>query len=134
VTVSINSEGENGVLFEGTKGRIFVNRGKLTGKPAEDMAGNPLKEETLRALYKGKLPHGGNEHMRNFFECIADGGEPVSDVYSHHRAMTTCHLANIAVRLGREVQWDPAAETIVGDDQAKSFMGREQRKGYEIKV
>ena len=29
----------HGILFEGETGRFFVNRGKLVGKPVEEMAG-----------------------------------------------------------------------------------------------
>ena len=46
--------------------------------------------------------------------------------------MTTCHLANIAIRLGRKLNWDPEAEQIVGDSEAQSWQSRPQRKGYEI--
>jgi hypothetical protein len=56
----------------------------------------------------------------------------VSDVWTHHRALTTCHLANIAIRLGRTLTWDPQKEQIVGDDEANSWLSREQRKGYEV--
>jgi hypothetical protein len=72
--------------------------------------------------------------MKNFFECIADRTQPISDVHSHHRAMTVCHLANIAIRLGRTISWDPDQEQIVGDTEAALWQAREQRKGYEIKV
>jgi hypothetical protein len=51
-------------------------------------------------------------------------------VFSHHRALSTCHLAGIAARLGRSIRWDPAAETIVDDPQAASFLAREPRRGY----
>lgn len=122
---------ENGVLVEGESGRIFVNRGKLTGKPVEDLAAKPLSEELLKKLYKGKQT---GHHMRNFIECLKDRSEPVSDVFSHHRAMTTCHLANIAIRLGRPLKWDPQAEQIIGDDAANAWLRREQRPGFEIKV
>jgi len=43
-----------------------------------------------------------------------------------------CHLANIAMRLGRELAWDPAARRIVGDPQADAFLARRSRTGYEI--
>jgi predicted dehydrogenase len=122
---------DNGLLLEGSTGRIFVNRGKLTGDAVDALKTNPLKEETLKNLYKGKTP--GN-HMQNFFECIADRTQPISDVHSHHRAMTVCHLANIAIRLDRTIQWDPDTEQIVGDAQAATWQAREQRKGYEIQV
>lgn len=134
VVMEIRSEGRNGILIEGDQGRVFVSRGDLTGKPVEDLADNPLPEDTLVNLYKGKQPGGGNAHMRNFFECVASREQPISDVYTHHRAMTTCHLANIAIRLGRELRWDPDAQQIVGDDQARSMQSREQRAGYEIRV
>ena len=48
--------------------------------------------------------------------------------------MTTCHLANIAIRLGRKINWDSKAEQIVGDSDANQWLSREQRKGYEIDV
>ncbi len=48
--------------------------------------------------------------------------------------MTTCHLANIAIRLGRKIKWDSTAQQIVDDPDAAKWMGREQRKGYEINV
>jgi predicted dehydrogenase len=126
-----SSKDGNGILFEGTEGRFHVSRGNMKGKPVEDLKENPITEEQLIALYKGKKP---GSHMANFFECVADRSDPISDVYSHHRAMTTCHLANIAIRLGRKIAWDAEKEQIVDDPQANSFLAREQRKGYEIDV
>ena len=122
---------DNGLMLEGTDGHIFVNRGKLTGEAVDSMKDNPIKEETLKTLYKGKQP--GN-HMQNFFECIVDRTQPISDVHSHHRAMTVCHLANIAIRLDRTLNWDPDTEQIVGDPEAAKWQAREQRKGYEIQA
>jgi hypothetical protein len=121
----------NGILFEGTKGRFHVGRSRLKGKPYEDLAKNPLPDGLIKKLYKGKEP---GDHMRNFYECVVTREQPISDVYTHHRAMTTCHLANISMRLGRALKWDPQAEQIVGDPQANQWLSREQRKGYEINV
>lgn len=122
---------DNGLMLEGSDGRIFVNRGKLTGAAVDSMKENPIREETLKTLYKGKQP--GN-HMKNFFECIVDRTQPISDVHSHHRAMTVCHLANISIRLNRTLNWDPDTEQIVGDADAAKWQAREQRKGYEIQA
>jgi hypothetical protein len=129
VEMLIRNDEENGVLIEGTEGRIFVSRGSLKGKPVEDLEANPLPADAIAKLYKGKKP---GDHMRNFFECCVDRTQPISDVYTHHRAMTTCHLSNIAIRLGRKLTWDPEKQELVGDADAKKMQSREQRKGYEI--
>lgn len=120
---------DNGVMFEGDKGRFFVNRGKLTGAPVEDLEKNPLSEDVFKALRKGK---NRDNHMGNFIACVKDRGETQSDVFSHHRNLTTCHLSNIAMRLGRTLKWNPETEQIIGDDEANAWQGREQRKGYEV--
>lgn len=126
----ITSRGDNGVTFEGTKGRIFVNRGKIVGRPIEEKwdDGRFTDEEVVK-LYKGK-PF--EDHKSNFYRCVREGGQPVSDVHSHIQAMNTCHLAAIAARLGRTIRWDPKSEEIIGDDQAAKLFGRTPRPGFVI--
>lgn len=141
VTINIKSEGRQGILVTGTKGRIFVNRGDLEGKPVEDLEKNPLPEEAIAKVYGGHAPHpeenGMNStdvHMHNFIDCVASRKQPISDVFSHHRALTTCHLGNIAMRLDRTLKWDPKTEEILNDPQARAMQSREQRAGYEIRI
>jgi predicted dehydrogenase len=134
VKMTIRHDTDNGILFTGTEGRFFVSRSKITGKPVEDLKDKPLPDDAIAKVYGGKAPAGGNAHMANFIECVKSRKEPISDVYTHHRALTTCHLSNIAIRLGRELKWDPQTEQIVGDDDANAWQRREQRKGFEIGV
>jgi predicted dehydrogenase len=126
-----SSESGNGILFEGTKGRFHVSRGNLRGKPIEDLKDNPLPEGALEAVYGGKLPE---NHQANFVECIKTRSKPISDVWTHHKAMVTCHLANIAIRLNETLDWDPATEQVTNSALGKQMQAREQRKGYEINV
>jgi predicted dehydrogenase len=126
----VTSRGDNGILFEGTKGRVFVNRSKITGTPIEEnWDKDAFGDAELKALYKGKPFEG---HKENFYRCIREGGLPVSDVFSHIIAMNTCHLSAIAARLGRKIKWDPATETIQGDTQAAAMASRTPRAGFEI--
>lgn len=128
--MEITSEGRNGILVEGTKGRIFVNRGTIAGKPIEDLPKNPLPGDWLENLYRGKLVG----HMRNFFDCITSRKQPASDVWSHVAAINTCHLGNIAIRLNRAISWDAKTQTIVGDTVANAMQARPRRHGYEIEL
>jgi hypothetical protein len=131
VELTIRHDTDNGILFEGTRGRIFVNRGRLSGRPVEDLASNPLPLGALEKTYKN-CPL--TDHVTNFFNSVVSRKEPISDVFSHHRALTTCHLAGIAGRIGRKLQWDPENERIVGDDMAQSLVARERRKRFDSEM
>lgn len=152
VRLVVTTEGRNGLLLEGDKDRIFVNRGTLAGKPIDALAASfgvsakdlPFHEgvrekfygayaddNKTRTLKAGKLDAIVN-HMGNFFDCTKTRRAPISDVTSQHRSVSTCHLANIAIRLGRKLQWDPEKELFVGDAEANRWLRREQRKPYQI--
>jgi len=136
VVMNITSEADNGILFEGTEGRIFVNRGKLVGKPVEDLKTKPLKDGALEAIYRG-MPIEGNDrdaHWANLQHCIDKRTLPISDVHSHMKMLNVCHLAGISCRLGREIKWDQKTESVVGDELAASMLKRPYRAGYEIQM
>ncbi|MFN9035038.1 MAG: Gfo/Idh/MocA family protein, partial [Planctomyces sp.] len=109
VELLITSEGDNGILFEGTTGRFFVNRGKITGAPVEELKTKPLPENAIEEVYGGKV---SANHTANFIEAMQSRKQPISDVWSHNRMLEICHLSNIAMRLGRELRWDPQLNTL----------------------
>jgi myo-inositol 2-dehydrogenase/D-chiro-inositol 1-dehydrogenase len=140
VVMNIRDHGDNGILFTGDQGRLFVNRGKITGLAVEELSSKPLPREDWKVyphdnldepLRSGKLDSIVS-HMHNFFECIQTRKPTISDVYSQHRSVSTCHLANIAIRLGRPVRWDPLEESCIDDPQANQMLSREQRHGFEV--
>lgn len=131
VEMMITSEGDNGILFEGTEGRFFVNRGKIAGKPVEDLKDKPLPDGAIEEIYGGKV---SENHTANFIEGMKARKQPISDVWTHNRMLEICHLSNIAMRLNRALEWDPVKREIVGDSEANSFLARESRKGYEIQM
>jgi predicted dehydrogenase len=135
VVMNIRHDVDNGILFEGEAGRIFVNRGKLAGKPIEELGSKPLPEDAIAKIYRG-MPMEGNDrpaHWANFIHSIDKRVLPISDVHSHMKMLNVCHLAGICCRLGRKIRWDQAKEEIVDDVLAQSFMRREYREGYKLK-
>lgn len=140
VVMTVKDSGQNGIMFTGDRGRIFVNRGKVVGKPVEDLADRPLPREEFKLYRHDHLslpPRAGKldaiiNHMANFFDCMRSGDTPISDVISQHQSAITCHIGNISMRLGRKLNWDPTREQFVGDEEANAMLKREQRSGYEI--
>ncbi len=136
VTMNVRHDVDNGILFEGERGRIFVNRGKLVGAPIEELAADPLPEDAIAKVYRG-MPIVGNDrpaHWANFVHSIEHRTLPISDVHSHMKMLNVCHLAGICCRLGRTIHWDQSTEMITGDDLAASMMSRPYREGYEIEA
>lgn len=136
--------------FFGTKGGLQISRGGLTVVPDEkadpvsripvfrgQTAGGPQKsnakpEPWTQAL---KIPGSSNEqldlHVRNFLDCVKSRQKPVADVEDGHRTAVACHLANMSLRLGRSLRWDPEKEVILDDREASAMLERPYRKPWD---
>ena len=164
-TISVNNkyvngstEFGNGILFEGSKGRLFVNRGKLQGSLIKEMFGMNIEstkvdgrrtsnhkeavanldpklaeefKEAFLKLHKGKQ---NTSHMKNFFDCVDDRSEPISDVWSHVNTMNSCHLCNIALMVGRDLKWNPKVRNFGDDSEANALLSRKRRDGFKLNV
>ena len=51
IVMTVADRGRNGIMFVGDKGRIFVNRGTLSGKPVEELTSRPLTPTRLDRLH-----------------------------------------------------------------------------------
>ncbi len=113
-----------GVTFIGEKGKIHVHRGVINSTPEEI-----LKTELPSGAVKLEVSPG---HHQNWEACIKSREKPICDVEIGHRSATVCHLGNISIRLGRKIQWDPAKEQIVGDDDAATWVSRPYRAPWVL--
>ena len=122
---------DNGIWFQGDQGQLFVNRKKLVGQAVDELTSQDdgWLGDAIAELYRGMRP--GN-HMANFFACVRERRQPISDVVTHHRTVSSCHLANLAMRLGRRLTWDPEREDFLNDAEATALLRRPQRKGYTL--
>jgi predicted dehydrogenase len=71
------------------------------------------------------------EHARNFLDCIKSRQMPHSDLASSHRVSTTCHLANISLRLGRKLRWESERQDILDDAEASAMLSRPYRAPWD---
>jgi len=110
----------NGTLFVGTKGRI-----KPGGKPypSKDFADYQFPEPTLPRR---------EEIHREWVKCVKTGKQPGCP-FSYSGPMTEAYLlGNIALKVGRKIEWDPVAFRITNCEEANKYLRREYRKGWEI--
>jgi predicted dehydrogenase len=126
VTMIISNKERMGVTFEGTEGKIYVDRAaKLEAEPKS------LLDSQIGPV--GIHLYESNNHFRNFIDCVISRQPTAAPVEVAHRSITICHLGNIAMRLGRErLRWDPRAEQIIGDDEAAKMLSRPYRAPWAL--
>jgi predicted dehydrogenase len=116
-------DGQNhGIKFTGTDGWIWVTRGEITASDRSILS-DELPADAER-VYESK------DHMQNFLDCMRTREAPICPAEVGHRSSSVAHLGVASIRLGRKLQWDPAKEVYIGDDEAQSLASRPMREPY----
>jgi hypothetical protein len=69
-------------------------------------------------------------HMRDLLSCIASRGKPVADIEQGYISTTSCILANLSMKLGRSLTWDPVAGLVKDDAEANRLLRRPYRSPW----
>ncbi|QNF35526.1 Gfo/Idh/MocA family oxidoreductase [Adhaeribacter swui] len=134
---SLTIYGDKGTLFASTMQYDFVPVGENADskkihkdvvyekeKYPEDLTEPTEPKIELNAAPATRL------HMRNFLEAIEKNSRPVADIEEGHISTASCILANISMKIGRPVVYDPKKREIVGDAEATALLKRDYRAPY----
>jgi predicted dehydrogenase len=112
-----------GNIFYGPKG--YLASGDEDADTYAVWMGRDQEEQTVS--------HGGTElaHFKNFIDCVisrnkADQNGPIEE---GHISCALVHLANASYRLGRTINFDPATQQVIGDEEAQKLL-RDGDRGY----
>ena len=135
--VCATTKGGFGTRFEGSEGWVEYGYKGVTTSP-ESLATSAIKSDEIR------LPVSNSErkedasrnyipdHVRNFIDSVKSRNDPVNPVEAGHRTATLCHVANIAMRLKRKLNWDPEREQFVNDEEANKLLDRPMRNPWQL--
>lgn len=101
--------------FEGTEGWIEVRYPNQI--EASDEALIEWKPDANDVTFPLK-----NSEKRDFLDAVKSRQQPMSDAETGHRINSLSHLMLAAVDTGRKLKWDPAAEKVLGDDEANRVL------------
>jgi predicted dehydrogenase len=143
----VAAAGDDGLAFFGTRGTLTLGRAGFEvvperAIPPEDQIpsfGGPRDTSRPAAPRTEALKESGYDqvrdqfvpHVRNFVDCVKSRQAPVSDLASSQRANVSCHLANIAMKLGRTLRWDERTQDVVGDPEASRLLTKEYRSPWD---
>lgn len=125
---------------------IYGDKGTLKGSPyCYDFI--PLQGDRVHKDYldeKDKYPEDTRErdieihaapatrlHMLDFLAAIDKRSRPVADIEQAHISTASCILANVSMKVGRTLSYDPAKREISGDNEATQLLRRPYRSEWK---
>ncbi len=124
--ISVSSSFAGGVRFEGTDGWVHVTRGWT------DYSSDRLKYMVIPS-HQYIYGQGKANHYGNMVDCIRSGARPRAPIDEVSRVTTVAHLANAAIRSGRQnISWNATAGEITGAPDAQRFLTRTYRAPYVL--
>jgi hypothetical protein len=103
--------------------------------------GEPYDRKTERGVRLSDLSESDREKVTamekpepliSFAEAVKTRKEAGGDVETSHRAATLLHLANIAIRTGRKIKYDPVKEQVIGDEEANRLVNQPMRAPWHL--
>ena len=147
---SAGHRGEGRLEFFGSKGSLGIDRAgfeifpdlkidpvnaipEFAGQPAGGPRHSSTKPEPWIQPHKmaGSSQEQLAGHVRNFLDCVKSRQPPIADIEQGHQVTTACHLANISLRSGRKIRWNPDTEEIINDAEAAKWLERPYRKPWD---
>jgi predicted dehydrogenase len=112
------------VRFEGDAGWVeTADSGKLALSSPALLAGRKV------AVIDG---YPATFHVRDFLNCVKTRGKPLANADVACHSHIACHAANIAVFLGRKLNYDPLKNEFIGDGEANRLRSEALREPWRI--
>lgn len=70
-------------------------------------------------------------HMLNFLDAINNNKRPVADIEQGHISSASCIIANLSMKLGRPLVYDPVQRIIKNDPEATRLLRRTYRAPWQ---
>jgi predicted dehydrogenase len=115
-TCSVRFEGEEGWVEAGDGGRVelFPNSLRALAPPQAEAGTSPL------------------HHVQDFFRCVKTRKPPRGYATVAAQSHIACHAAYIAWQLSRPLEYDPAKDEFIGDEEANRMRSRALREPWRI--
>lgn len=116
-----------GCIFVGEKGRIEINRDRISADPVSLIQGAD-RPETLTVAET-------QPHIADWVRCIKTRERCTADIEYGQRSSSLCILVNIARdigRVGEALKWDPEKERFTNCDEGNAMLSRPRREGWEL--
>lgn len=125
--------GDKGTLWGSTMAYDFIPEGKDGKKIHKDVVYEKEKfpEDLTEERIELNAAPATRLHMLDFLNAIEKNSRPVADIEEGHISTASCILANMSMKLGRPMVYDPKKREVVGDPEATRLLQRSYRSPYQ---
>lgn len=113
-----------GIMFQGTEGRLVVDRGTYKVMPESlgiaEFVGEPERSWANK------------DHHNNFFDSIRTRKRPAAEIQQGVRSTIPMLLAGIALKTERKLVWDGESERFANDEAANRYLSRAYRPPWRL--
>jgi predicted dehydrogenase len=117
---------QQGCKFIGDKGWVHVNRNRSSFEPES------LRDVTIQPDQIDLSTGAVGSHYNNFIQCVRSRKDPIAPVEAGYQASYLGMIAEISIKLGRKLKWDPTAEQFIGDEQANRLLSAPMRSPWHL--
>jgi predicted dehydrogenase len=125
--------GDKGTLKASVNGYEFIPDGKseatLKGEPLFEY--DKFPEDRTEKDLERHVASAVRWHMQDLLKNIASRGKPVADIEQGYMSTASCILANMSMKLGRSLAFDPVKMEVTGDPEATKLLAREYRAPWK---
>ena len=131
------------VELHGTKGNLVASQNGYSlspSKPGQFQSWKKTMESSKKELKEkgkefgdlGSKENSTGNLIRNFLDCIKEGGSPLCSLEEGHLSTCFAHLANISLEIGQRIEWDAEKEQITNNKMANDFLQYEYRAPLKL--
>ncbi len=113
-------------------GLTFVMESGEWGEPYHRQQPREVSLSDLSEEDQTKIREMPDPQLLSFAEAVKTRQQPGGHAEAAHRTATLLHLANIAIRTGRKINYDPVAEQVVGDEEANRLVNQPMRAPWRL--
>ena len=125
--------GEKGTLKASTLRADFIPQDKTASPVHFDCLFEREKfpEDVTEKYIELNAAPATRRHMLDFLAAVEKRSRPVADIEEGHISTASCILANVAMKLGRPLSYDPVKREITGDPEATRLLRRSYRAPWQ---
>ena len=113
-----------GIVFIGSEGWISVSRQSIDASPKSVLT-SVIGPNEIRVPIS-------DDHRRNFLDSVKSRQQAMCPVEVAMSSDAVCHQADIAIRLGRKVYWDPVKMQFKNDEAANQMLTGAMRSPWRL--